>query len=75
MTGQRMEPDSSDETFMGMGFPMRMGLLQEAGRDSCEQSGRGLSVKTQVQEGWCCPGEFPRKKERKCSRSVVSISL
>ena len=63
MTGQEMELDSSDETFMGWGFPMTMGLLQEAGRDSCEQSGRGPSVKTQVQEGQFCPEEFPQKKE------------
>ena len=70
-----MEPDSSDETFMGMGFSHEDGSPAGAGRDLCEQSGKGPSVKTQVQEGWCCPGEFPRKKERKCSRSVVSISL
>ena len=49
---------------------MRMGLLQEAGRDSSEENGRGPSVKKQVQEGWCCPGEFPQKKKRKCSQSM-----
>ena len=61
MTGQGMEPDSRPSS--GWGFPMRMGLLQEAGRDSCEQNGKGFSVKTQVPEGWCDPGEFPQKKE------------
>ena len=73
MTSQGMEPDSRPS--WGWGFPMRMGLLQEADRDSCKQNGKGFSVKTQVPEGWCDPGEFPQKKERKCSRSVVSDFL
>ena len=41
---------------------MRMGLLKEAGRDSCEDRGRGPSIKKQVQEGWCCHGELSQKK-------------
>ena len=33
------------------------------------------AIKKQVQEGWCYPGVFPEKKERKCSCAVISNSL
>jgi len=52
---------------------MRMYLLQEAGADSCEESRKGPSIKKQVQEGWCCPGDFPQKKERVVVQSCPTL--
>ena len=43
---------------------MRISLLQEAGRDSCEESGRGPSIKKRGGRGrgMVLPWEFPMEE-------------
>ena len=44
---------------------MRMGLLQEAGRDSSEENGRGPSVKKTGSRGMVLPWGVPPKEKKK----------